>query len=65
MGVSRACSNECTGGTVLELQLTDNLLALTKQFKGQPEKAAEFFTQSLLEDPPQSQATDDAAEKGA
>ena len=35
----------------LELQLLDNLLALAKLFKGQPEKAAEFFNQSLLEDP--------------
>jgi len=39
----------------LELQLLDNLLTLAKQFKAQPEKAAEFFTQSLLEDPTQSE----------
>ena len=41
------------------------MFALAKQFKGQPEKAAEFFTQSLLEDPTQSQEPDDAAGKGA
>lgn len=44
--------------TALELQLTDNLLTLAKEFKGQPVKAAEFFDQSKLEDPAQSQATD-------
>jgi hypothetical protein len=37
--------------TALELQLFDNLLTLAKQFKGEPERAAEFFNQSLLEDP--------------
>ncbi len=35
----------------LELQLLDNLLALAKLCKVQPEKAAEFIYQSLLEDP--------------
>ena len=44
--------------TALELQLLDNLLTLAKEFKGQPEKAMEFFDQSKLEDPTQSQATD-------
>ncbi len=38
----------------LEIQLTDNLLTLAKQFVGQPERAAEFFDQSLLEDPVQA-----------
>ena len=50
-----------TTRTALELQLTDNVLALAKQFKGQPEKAAVFFDQSKLEDPSQSQATDAAS----
>ena len=35
----------------LELQLLDNLLTLAKQFKAEPDRAAEFFNQSLLEDP--------------
>ena len=43
---------------VLELQLTDNLLSLAKEFKGQPGKCAGLFNQSLLEDPAQSQDTD-------
>jgi hypothetical protein len=37
--------------TPLELQLLDNLLTLAKSCKGQPEQAAQFFDQSLLEDP--------------
>ena len=45
----------------LELQLTDNVLTLARQFKGQPEKAAVFFDQSKLEDPAQSQGPDAAA----
>lgn len=40
-----------TTRTVLELQLTGNGLSLAREFKGQPKKAAEFFNQSLLEDP--------------
>jgi len=44
--------------TALELQLTDNLLTLAKEFKDQPEKCAEFFNQSLLEDPTLNQSTD-------
>lgn len=35
----------------LELQLFDNLLTLAKMFKDEPARAAEFFDQSLLEDP--------------
>jgi hypothetical protein len=50
-----------TTRTALELQLTDNVLTLAKQFKGQPEKAAVFFNQALLEDPTQSQATETPA----
>ena len=46
-----------TTRTALELQLLDNLLTLAKEFKGQPEKAMEFFDQSKLEDPTQSQDT--------
>ena len=46
---------ERTTRTTLELQLTDNLLMLAKDFKGQPDKAAEFFDQSLIEDPTKSQ----------
>jgi hypothetical protein len=53
--VSQARGAVKTTRTALELQLTDNLLALAKEFKGRPEKAAEFFTQSLLEDPTQSE----------
>lgn len=49
--VSEARGMVKTTRTALELQLTDNLLALAKLFKGQPAKAAEFFNQSLLEDP--------------
>ncbi|MEO7932298.1 MAG: hypothetical protein ABIT76_03970 [Chthoniobacterales bacterium] len=57
-GVSQARGTVKTTRTALELQLTDNLLTLAKEYKGQPEKAAEFFDQSKLEDPTQSQATD-------
>jgi flagellin-like hook-associated protein FlgL len=45
--------------SALELQVLGNLLALAGRFKGEPDRAAEFFTQSLLEDPTRSQATDD------
>lgn len=54
-GVSQARGAVRTTRTALELQLTDNLLTLARQFKGQPEKAAEFFDQSLLEDPTRDQ----------
>lgn len=37
--------------TALELQLTDNVLVLAREYKARPEKASEFFNQSLLEDP--------------
>ena len=56
-GVSTARGAVKTTRTALELQLLDNLLTLAKEFKGQPEKAAEFFDQSKLEDPTQSQDT--------
>jgi hypothetical protein len=59
-GVSQARGAVKTTRAALELQLTDNLLTLAKQFKGQPEKAAEFFTQSLLEDPTRDQGDDPA-----
>jgi hypothetical protein len=58
--VSQARGALKTARTALELQLTDNLLALAKEFKGQPEKAAEFFTQSLLEGPTRDQGDDPA-----
>jgi hypothetical protein len=45
--------------TPLELQLVDNVLTLARIYKGQPEKAAQFFDQSLLEDP-QHPATGEA-----
>jgi hypothetical protein len=54
-GVSQARGAVKTTRTALEMQLTDNLLALAREFKGQPEKATEFFDQSLLEDPTLSQ----------
>jgi hypothetical protein len=49
-----------TARRALELQLTDDLLALAKEFKGQPDKAALFFDQSRLEDPAESRATEAA-----
>ena len=55
--VSTARGTVKTTRTALQLQLLDNLLMLAKEFKGQPEKAAEFFDQSKLEDPIQSQNT--------
>ncbi len=58
--VSQARDAVKTSRRTLELQLTDNLLALAKEFKGQPDKAALFFDQSRLEDPTQSQATEAA-----
>lgn len=58
--VSQAREAVKTTRRTLELQLTDNLLALAKEFKGQPDKAALFFDQSRLEDPTQSQATEAA-----
>jgi hypothetical protein len=51
--VSDARGDVKTTRTALGLQLLDNLLTLAKQFKGQPSRAAEFFNQSLLEDPQQ------------
>lgn len=45
----------------LELQLMDNLFTLAKLYKGQPEAAAQFFDQSLLEDPQQGEAGNEAA----
>lgn len=57
--VSQARGAVRTARTALELQLMDNLLTLAKQFKGQPEKAAEFFDQSLLEDPTRNQQDDE------
>lgn len=49
--VSQARGSVASTRRALELQLTDNLLALARQFKGQPAKAAEFFDQSQLENP--------------
>lgn len=49
--VSFARGTVKTTRTALELQLMDNLLTLAKEFKGQPQKAHEFFNQSKLEDP--------------
>ena len=60
-GVSKARGAAKTTRTALEMQLTDNVLTLAKAFKGQPEKAAEFFDQSRLEDPTQSQADEPKA----
>ena len=37
--------------TVLELQLGRNLLAIASHHLGHPERAADYFNQSLLEDP--------------
>ena len=58
--VSKARDAVKTTRRTLELQLTDNLLTLAKEFKGQPDKAALFFDQSRLEDPTQSQGTEAA-----
>lgn len=56
--VSQARDAVKTTRRALELQLTDNLLTLAKEFKGQPDKAVLFFDQSRLEDPTQSQGTE-------
>jgi hypothetical protein len=52
--VSEARQAVRTTRTALELQLTENLLSLAKQFIGEPARATQFFNQSLLEDPQQA-----------
>lgn len=44
-----------TSRTTLELQLGRNILAIASQHLGQPERAKDYFNQSLLEDPTRSQ----------
>ncbi|HEX8372191.1 MAG TPA: hypothetical protein VF585_05400 [Chthoniobacterales bacterium] len=63
--VSQARGAVKTTRTALELQLMKNLLTLAKDFVGQPEKEAEFFDQSKLEDPTQSQEAEDVVPPSA
>ena len=39
---------------VLEMQLGKNILVIATHYHGHPERAADYFNQSLLEDPTRS-----------
>jgi ATP/maltotriose-dependent transcriptional regulator MalT len=49
--LAQARSEVATTRTVLELQLGRNLLIIATHHLGRPERAADYFAQSLLEDP--------------
>ena len=53
--LAQARADLAAARTVLELQLGRNLLAIASHHLGHPERAADYFTQSLLEDPTRSQ----------
>jgi hypothetical protein len=53
--LAQARADLAAARTVLELQLGRNLLAIAAHHLGQPERAKDYFTQSLLEDPTRSQ----------
>ncbi len=44
--------------TVLELQLGKNILAIASHHHAHPERAADYFHQSLLEDPTRNNEDD-------
>lgn len=49
--LAQARANVATTRSVLELQLGRNILAIASHHLGNPERAADYFNQSLLEDP--------------
>lgn len=52
--LAQARADLAAARTALELQLGRNLLAIASHHLGHPERAADYFTQSLLEDPTRS-----------
>ncbi len=53
--LAQARADIATSRDVLELQLGRNILAIASHHLGQPERAADYFNQSLLEDPTRSE----------
>lgn len=53
--LAQARANLAAARTDLELQLGKNMLAIAAHHLGQPERAKDYFTQSLLEDPDRSE----------
>lgn len=49
--LAQARANVAATRTALELQLGKNILAIASHHLGQPKRAADYFNQSLLEDP--------------
>jgi hypothetical protein len=49
--LAQARANVATTRNALELQVGKNILAIASQHIGSPERAADYFNQSLLEDP--------------
>ncbi len=52
--LAQSRANVATTRTALELQLGKNILAIASHHLGSPERAADYFNQSLLEDPDRS-----------
>jgi len=52
--LAQARANVASSRDVLELQIGRNILAIASHHLGQPERAADYFNQSLLEDPTRS-----------
>ncbi len=47
---NQACASVAATRSILKLQLGRNILAIASHHLGQPERAADYFNQSLLED---------------
>lgn len=56
--LAQARANVAASRSALELQLGRNILAIASHHLGQPERAADYFNQSLLEDPTRSDEAD-------
>lgn len=58
--LAQARANVASTRAALELQLGKNILAIASHHLGHPERAADYFNQSLLEDPTRGSGDDEA-----
>ena len=58
--LAQARANLAASRSVLELQLGRNILAIASEHLGEPDRATDYFNQSLLEDANRSSNDDDA-----
>ena len=60
--LAQARANVASTRAALELQLGKNILAIASHHLGHPERAADYFNQSLLEDPTRGSGDDEVPE---